>query len=354
MGRGDNAEIDEVEMRKLRVSSSVLATVGLALALLASDAAADVHGTDSGFRYNSARKKCLNAQGASGYNLGFWDPERKLAQCSDLRCFPRGQHFRDYDLRGSMMIDTHLYGRNFESANLSRAHLERAFVRGANFSNAILAGAFLMGIAGERARFRGADLRQSNFLAASLTLPDFKGANAINADFSSAVLQTPFFQGASLRGAVFNGAILHTGRFARASGKAYFTRAKITAANFDYANMPRASFAQVVGFCHYRPPDPDLQGGPQYCGTKWGLKPAPLGLCPSFHQATLRYANFNRAKLQDASFRYADLRGVDFRGADLRYAAFTGAKLGGARFDGRTRLPFSKAEAQRRGMVFAP
>lgn len=85
------------------------------------------------------------------------------------------------------------------------------------------------------------------------------------------------------------------------------------------------------------------------------LLKAKMGYCADFHGADLAGAELQRASLGSADLRGADLRGADLfeadlMGADLTGADLTGANLIHARWDARTRLPFSAAEAQRRGM----
>lgn len=71
-----------------------------------------------------------------------------------------------------------------------------------------------------------------------------------------------------------------------------------------------------------------------------------------FSSANLTQADLRQAVLSSAALRGADLREADFRGADCSTADFTGAHLLGALYDDATRLPFSQAEAFRRGMIF--
>ena len=77
-----------------------------------------------------------------------------------------------------------------------------------------------------------------------------------------------------------------------------------------------------------------------------------------FYLGTFAGADFRGANLDGTSgqidYRRADLRGASFLGADLTYNEFDGALLEGARFDDSTRLPFSPAEAEARGMTFVP
>ncbi len=68
-------------------------------------------------------------------------------------------------------------------------------------------------------------------------------------------------------------------------------------------------------------------------------------------------ARFRGARFRDADFYFADLTfgdfsNADFRGADLWFADLFAAELRGAYFNSFTRLPFDRAEAVRRGMIF--
>lgn len=63
--------------------------------------------------------------------------------------------------------------------------------------------------------------------------------------------------------------------------------------------------------------------------------------------ADLRGTRFSSSILARADLRGADLRGTDLSGADLK-----GARLARARYDDATRLPFSRPEAFRRGLLF--
>lgn len=66
----------------------------------------------------------------------------------------------------------------------------------------------------------------------------------------------------------------------------------------------------------------------------------------------LAKANLSEARLDKAKLNKADLRGADLRSCNLSEAGLNGANLYGAFFNQKTRLPFDKAEALRRGMIF--
>jgi len=81
-----------------------------------------------------------------------------------------------------------------------------------------------------------------------------------------------------------------------------------------------------------------------------------------FHQADLRDCDLTNANLKQAYFVKADLSGANlsgaildrsnFRGANLLRVKLDGAILKHAKYDQYTQLPFSKEEADKRGMDF--
>ena len=72
----------------------------------------------------------------------------------------------------------------------------------------------------------------------------------------------------------------------------------------------------------------------------------------SFASSALSWADFSNFNCQvSCSFNNAYMRGADLSGADLWHAQFVFTDLRGAVFDRFTRLPFSRHEAFRRGMV---
>ena len=66
----------------------------------------------------------------------------------------------------------------------------------------------------------------------------------------------------------------------------------------------------------------------------------------------LAKANLVEARLDQARLDNADLRGADLRSANLSEARLETANLYGAFFNQKTRLPFDKTEAIRRGMIY--
>lgn len=83
------------------------------------------------------------------------------------------------------------------------------------------------------------------------------------------------------------------------------------------------------------------------------------GECGELWGADLKKAELARAKLDGANLPRADLSGADLSGASLKGAILmmtklSGANLEGAIFNERTVLPFSRAEAIQRGMVYVP
>lgn len=88
------------------------------------------------------------------------------------------------------------------------------------------------------------------------------------------------------------------------------------------------------------------------------LQGAQLAAC-DLRYASLRFAKLAGADAKGASFRgadlfNADLRRVDLRGADLSQASVLGTEWAEACYDDKTKLPFSRAEADSRGLVVKP
>lgn len=67
-------------------------------------------------------------------------------------------------------------------------------------------------------------------------------------------------------------------------------------------------------------------------------------LSSDLRQTDWRSARFHKLKILDS----------DLRGANLKEAAFIFADFRGSRFDSTTELPFSRASAERMGMVYQP
>jgi uncharacterized protein YjbI with pentapeptide repeats len=72
-------------------------------------------------------------------------------------------------------------------------------------------------------------------------------------------------------------------------------------------------------------------------------------------RSDLTGARLAGVRCRGGRFPGSDLTGADLRGADLPSpGTLDGAVVTGARFDARTRLPFDRDEALRRGMVETP
>lgn len=69
-------------------------------------------------------------------------------------------------------------------------------------------------------------------------------------------------------------------------------------------------------------------------------------------RANFAGAKFIGAQLQSANLYAANLSGADLSGARLEDAILISTRLGGARFDNATVLPFDRAHAELRGMIF--
>jgi uncharacterized protein YjbI with pentapeptide repeats len=79
----------------------------------------------------------------------------------------------------------------------------------------------------------------------------------------------------------------------------------------------------------------------------------------NFEGAKLSRSDFRNIDLQHAKFGYAFISYADFRGADLRSTDFRnsiliGAQFENAKYDLNTKLPFSAADAARKGMILVP
>lgn len=157
---------------------------------------------------------------------------------------------------------------------------------------------------------------------------NLSGAGLIGCDFSKAEMNSGNLNGARIYNTRMNSAQME---------RASFVGGLMTQASFNNSNLMSASFASSsVGYT-------------------------------SFHHANLYYStfagslltnvSFDKADARDASFAYATLRNVSFKNADLRGASFEEAKIregvdwAGAKFDSYTRLPFSRDEAEQKGMI---
>ena len=90
-----------------------------------------------------------------------------------------------------------------------------------------------------------------------------------------------------------------------------------------------------------------------------GLKSGFRGMCGDLWGADMKNANLKDVDLSGANLSRADLTGANLTGANLSGASMMltkikDARLEGAIFNERTILPFSRQDAEKRGMVFVP
>jgi hypothetical protein len=88
-----------------------------------------------------------------------------------------------------------------------------------------------------------------------------------------------------------------------------------------------------------------------------GLNKLKKGECSDLWGADLQNAQLEKAQLAGANLARANLvkanlRNSNLQGANLMLANLENAELAGAQFSSRTILPFSREEAEKRGMVF--
>jgi uncharacterized protein YjbI with pentapeptide repeats len=153
-------------------------------------------------------------------------------------------------------------------------------------------------------RLNGADLTRANLANLMAERTDFTLANLAFANLNGSQLRGSRFDSARLIGI--------TAGFRTNCEECDFTRVQADQADFNMASLRRTRFSG---------------------------------------------ARFRGARFRDADFYFADLTfgdfsNADFRGADLWFADLFAADLRGAYFNSFTRLPFDRAEAVRRGMIF--
>jgi len=90
-----------------------------------------------------------------------------------------------------------------------------------------------------------------------------------------------------------------------------------------------------------------------------GMRAGFKGVCGDLWGADLKGADLAGLDLSGANLSRAQLKGANLKGANLSGATMLltqveGAILEGALFNDRTVLPFSRADAEKRGMIFQP
>ncbi|MBX9767418.1 MAG: pentapeptide repeat-containing protein [Bdellovibrionales bacterium] len=175
----------------------------------------------------------------------------------------------------------------------------------------------------------GSILDGSNLYGANLTRTKLNGASLRDVDLSSAILDE----------ANLTNAVLHGTRFKNSSFfKAVLFNSNLSGADLSLSQLKRASFDSANLLSANFDGNKNMNGA-------------------SFIGATLDQATLRNTYLYGANFREASLDGADFSGAivfdvDFTDAEVTGTVFQNAKFNEGTLLPFSRSEADRRGMKF--
>lgn len=330
--------------------------------------APSAHAEDQGFRYSFGKKVCMKA-GKPGWNRGWIDERRRNGECANLV----GKRVPDMwsgRLVGANMTRTELSSRHMQKVHLEGAILMAASVPRARFDNAILKNARLQGIRGMQVAFTKANLAGADLTAADIPGASFFQANLRNAALPSMKCSGCLFQKADMRNAILTQAVLHGANFSEAN----LTRARLdkiqankggaSRVKFDKANMRAAA----LGFADIRNAsfvDTDLRNAnlhgakmsgsyfirTNFRGARMTNLVAQGGTFKSarFQGADLRNADLSRSILFDARFDNADLRGANLSSLHKESKHIY---VKGAKFDARTKLPFSRKAARKKGMVF--
>jgi uncharacterized protein YjbI with pentapeptide repeats len=165
----------------------------------------------------------------------------------------------------------------------------------------------------------GATYKRANFSNGTFHDCNFTNSELPSSNFSGTRLYKLNMEGTKLESALFSGVLMNTASFKKAQMQSSnFASSSIAYAQFESANLYYSTFAgsYIVN--------------------------------SSFENADLRDASLAAATLTDVSFKNADLRGTSFDGAQVK----KGTSWKGARFNQYTRLPFSRNEAEQKGMIF--
>ena len=150
----------------------------------------------------------------------------------------------------------------------------------------------------------------------SETLSLSKNESQLRNDFKS--IQKAMFHGLNLRGATFYLSRINEGDFSEAQlPESQFRASSIQGANFISANLISSDFS------------------------------AARAASASFFKSNLIGCKCNSADFFATDFREAHLESADFSNSVVAMAHFEGAF-----FNSFTKLPFSRSEAFRRGMIF--
>lgn len=159
------------------------------------------------------------------------------------------------------------------------------------------------------------------------------------ADFSGGGLVDCNFERAELINANMNSMRIYATKLSGAQmERASFVGALITKASYNNADLKNSVFwNSSIGYSHFN-------GAILYFAT--------------FEGALLKNVSFENADARESSFAHTVLNQTNFKNADLRGAIFDKAHLNegnvwtGAKFDQFSRLPFSREEAEAKGMIF--
>ncbi|WP_437723144.1 DUF2169 family type VI secretion system accessory protein [Sorangium sp. So ce861] len=199
------------------------------------------------------------------------------------------------DFRGSVLVQTDLWGADLSGANLSGADLSEANFCEANLENVVAEKATFQNVDLTEARLAGARLSGSTFNEVNVTEVDFTGV-----DLSSATFIAAEGDGAILRNAMAKDlAIVKGSSFAGAD----FGGATLAGANLMGTRLHGSNFA-----------DADLRGA-------------------LLNEADLTEASLDRANLAEAMLMRADLTRASLHAADLRESVLNSACVRGASFE---------------------
>lgn len=269
------------------------------------------------------------------------------------------RNLREIDFAGSSLMDSVLFGSNFQNASFYCTDLQRADLRKANLVFADLRGASLKGANLSYAKLDNADLRAAMMMFMSpdgIAIVDRNAQGPQGVDFSNCSLKKASFGNAKLDGANFDGAMLQGADFKGAKLKeASFKGAVLTGVNIKDVPIAPDDLKSCV-----TDPTPEtikrfdemrskldlhqqwiVSAGKE--GSHCVLDGEDIRLLQKFvvgrpltglsaKNAIAIGLNFSGCQLQGAKLDGADLRDADFTGADLRGASFRGANISHARF----------------------
>jgi len=274
---------------------------------------------DLGFRFNGAA--CVNAQGKTGLNPGFFGP------CGDLQHISvNGLPLDGTDLTGAVFDGSDFSTTSFNGAILDYASFKGTNLTGTNLMNAQihssnLQGAILVNAKMANADIKSSDFTKANFTGVALSLLDlsgskfsgvnFTGAALDGTNFSNAELTSTLFANANLQGAVLDGATLNS-------------------ANFMGADLTKGSLKGAKGT------------NVSFSGTL--LHQAALDGA-DFEVSNFRGAQMDNTTMNKATFEESDMRSAVLQGADV-----SDANVKGVRINRSTVLPISLDQAIALGM----